>query len=261
MPTRDTLWPNGTPNWVDCSFDDLHRARDFYGKLFGWETHEGPAEAGGYTMCLKHGRPAAALSPRMSEGSFGWCTYFATDDVDGTAAHAVDAGGRLLFEPQDVMEAGRFALVADPEGAVFGLWQGRASLGFEIVNEPGAIGWNDLMTRDLGDAKRFYGAVFGYDFSAMGDDYVTFSLTPGGAPVGGMHAAGELPDDAPASWLPHFVVADRDSTVAIVEELDGEVLMSFDTPFGPEATIRGPEGEVFNVIAFVEDEHVGTSAS
>ena len=150
----------------------------------------------------------------------------------------------------DVPNTGRMAFFQDPEGAAFGVWQGGEHPGFGIFNEPGSVGWNDLMTRDLEGAKSFYGKVFGFSYEEMGSDYVTIKRASDGEVVAGMHLATQLPDDVPANWLTHFVVADRDSTVAIVEELDGEVLMSFDTPFGPEATIRGPEGETFNVIAF-----------
>ena len=156
--------------------------------------------------------------------------------------------------------AGRMAFFLDPEGAAFGVWQGGEHPGLGIFNEPGSVGWNDLMTRDLEGAKSFYGKVFGFSYEEMGTDYVTIKRASDGEVVAGMHLATQLPDDVPANWLTHFVVADRDSTVATVEELDGEVLMSFDTPFGPEATIRGPEGETFNVIAFSPEAENGRDA-
>ena len=251
MPTRTTNWPAGTPNWVDCSFDHMHRAKDFYAKLFGWEIREGGDDMGGYAVALKHHHAAAGLAPRMQpDVPSAWSTFFASDDVDATAGAIRDAGGRTLVEPMDVPNTGRMAFFQDPEGAAFGVWQGGEHPGFGIFNEPGSVGWNDLMTRDLEGAKSFYGKVFGFSYEEMGTDYVTIKRASDGEVVAGMHLATQLPDDVPANWLTHFVVADRDSTVATVEELDGEVLMSFDTPFGPEATIRGPEGETFNVIAF-----------
>lgn len=254
MPTRDTNWPAGTPNWVDCCFDDVKKAGDFYAKLFGWDVQEGPAEMGGYALCFKHGRSAAAITPRMApEVPTAWSTFFASDDVDATAEAVRAAGGSVIAEPMGVAGAGRMAFFTDVEGAAFGAWQGGEHHGFGIFNESGSVGWNDLMTRDLEGAKAFYGKVFGFSYDEVGADYVTCKRASDGEVVAGIHLAGHLPDEVPANWLTHFVVADRDSSVAIVEELDGEVLMSFDTPFGPEATIRGPEGEVFNVISYTAE--------
>lgn len=258
MPTRDTPWPTGTPNWVDCSFDDLHRAGTFYAKLFGWELHDGGEAMGGYRVALKHHHAAAGLAPRMKdEVPSAWSTSFATDDVDATTRAVLDAGGTVLVEPMDIPNTARFAFFQDPEGAVFGAFEADEHIGFGIFNESGSVGWNDLMTRDLEAAKSFYAAVFGFTYEPTGDDYVVCKRASDGEVVAGMHRATQLPDDAPANWLTHFVVADRDSSISIVEELDGEVLASFDTPFGPEATVRGPEGEIFNVISFTpeaEDE-------
>lgn len=254
MPTRDSNWPAGTPNWVDCCFDDVERAGGYYAKLFGWDVQEGPAEMGGHSLCFKHGRSAAAITPRMApDVPSEWSTFFASDDVDATAGAVRAAGGTIVAEPMDIPGSGRTAYFRDPEGARFGAWQGREHHGFGIFNEPGSVGWNDLMTRELDRAQRFYADVFGFTYEAMGDDYVTCKRASDGEVVAGMHRADQLPDDANPTWLTHFVVADRDSAVAIVEEFDGEVLMSFDSPFGPEATIRGPEGEVFNVIAFTPE--------
>ncbi|KNX39026.1 VOC family protein [Luteipulveratus halotolerans] len=252
MPTRDTVWPAGTPCWVDCGFDDFDRARRFYGHLFGWDTDEGDGPSR-YTICLKNGRSAAGISANADkgQGTF-WATYFATDDADATAAAVRDAGGTVVMEPTDV-GPGRMAIFEDTTGASFSVWQGGDITGVQVYGEPGTLAWNDLMTRDLEAAKTFYAAVFGYTYEPTGDDYVLF--TPPGAerPAGGMHLAAELPDEVPPSWLVHFAVADRDSTVSLAEMEDGvDVLMTFDTPFGPEATLRGQEGEVFNVIALAD---------
>ena len=125
MPTRTTNWPAGTPNWVDCSFDHMHRAKDFYAKLFGWEIREGGDDMGGYAVGLKHHHAAAGLAPRMQpDVPSAWSTFFASDDVDATAGAIRDAGGRTLVEPMDVPNAGRMAFFLDPEGAAFGVWQG-----------------------------------------------------------------------------------------------------------------------------------------
>lgn len=253
MGTRDTSWPAGTPCWVDCGFEDLGRARKFYGHLFGWDTEQGPAETGDYTMCLKNGRPAAALATSPDEGvPTYWSTYFATDDVEATTEAVTAAGGEVVAS-MDVSSFGRMAVYRDPTGAVFSVWQAQDHIGFGIFNEVGTVTWNDLMTRDLETAKTFYAAVFGFTYEDMGGGYQTVK-TADGRTVAGMHQAEQLPDDVPANWLVHFVVADRDSAVSLIEmEDDTAILMTLDTPFGPEAVVQGPEGEVFNVISLSDE--------
>ncbi|WP_170226305.1 VOC family protein [Rudaeicoccus suwonensis] len=255
MTTRTTMWTAGTPCWVDCAFAPEHRgmhhARDFYGKLFGWHIEEGPEDTGGYLTCLKDDHAAAGLMPHMSEDQpTVWSTYLATDDVDATCNAVRSAGGQVIVEPTTVTDLGRMAFCVDPTGAAFGLWQAGVHRGFGIYNEPGSVAWNDLMTRDLATAREFYGAVFGYQFQETGPGYVTFSV-PGSGPVGGIHQADELADDVPASWLVHFCVADRDSSAQIAQELGAQILMTMDTPFGPEALMQGKHGEVFSLIELI----------
>src|SRR5215475_7589542 len=108
MVTRDTAWAAGTPCWVDLSVADIQRAGAFYSGLFGWDVKYGPPEVGGYSMCEVDGRQVAAISPQ-SEPAAGtvWTTYIATDDADSTAAKVTAAGGHVVAEPFDVMDAGR----------------------------------------------------------------------------------------------------------------------------------------------------------
>ncbi|WP_265442912.1 VOC family protein [Flexivirga meconopsidis] len=257
MATRKTPWPAGTPCWTDCAFEPEHRgmhhARDFYSKLFGWRMEEGAKETGGYTTCFKDDEPAAALLPKTEQDQpTAWVTYLATDDVDATVAKVRDAGGQVVAEPQDVLTFGRMALCVDPTGALFGVWQAGDHIGFGIVNEPDTVTWNDLMTRDLRAAKTFYASVFGYTYDERDDAYVTIQL-PDGTVVGGMHQADQLDADTPANWLVHFAVADRDSSAQIAQELGAEILMTYDTPFGPEALLQGKHGEVFTVFSPATD--------
>jgi uncharacterized protein len=93
-----------------------------------------------------------------------WTTYLAADDADETAAKITKAGGQLFMDPFDVMDAGRMAIAADPGGAAFGIWQARAHIGTGLANEPGALCWNQVHTRDFDRSKVFYQAAFGYGF-------------------------------------------------------------------------------------------------
>jgi predicted enzyme related to lactoylglutathione lyase len=248
MSEVTTNQPNGTPTWIDLGIPDLERAMEFYGALFGWDYDVGPEEAGRYTMCLLRGRPVAALMPNPDRGAteFWWNVYFATDDCDGTVKRVADAGGTVLTAPMDVMDAGRMAIVRDPVGAQFGLWQGRAHIGCEIVNEPNSLIRNDLDTPTPVPARDFYAAVFDYTLDRNEVrphlDF-TFLRRPDGHEIGGI-----LGTDAPTSrWTTMFEVEDTDAVVARAVEAGGTAGTPQDTPYGRMATITDPFGAEFSV--------------
>ena len=121
---------------------------EFYGALFGWTFEVGPEEYGRYTH-MPAGRPArrrAGAEPRPGATEFWWNVYLAADDVDATVARSLEAGGAVVGGPFDIPEQGRARCSATPVGAQFGLWQGSAHVGCEVVNEPGALIRNDLVT-------------------------------------------------------------------------------------------------------------------
>lgn len=252
MPVRDLTWPPGSPCWVECAFEPAHRgmhhARDFYEKLFGWLTVEGDESSGHYVTALKDERAAAGISPMLPEGEQpAWITYFATTDVDASASAVSAAGGQVYAGPLDLGELGRAAYCTDPGGARFALWQPGTHRGFGIVAEPGTLAWNTLLTRDLAVAKKFYADVLGWTYADRAPDRVMAAL-PDGALVAGLHQADQLDASVPANWLVHFSVVDRDSSAQIAQSLGADVLMTSDSPMGPEALLRGKHGEVLSVI-------------
>lgn len=243
--------PDGTPTWVDLGVPDVEAAAAFYRAVFGWDVSPGPAETGYYSMCLLRGRPVAALAqpPTVAEGSPPqWTMYLATSDPDGTAKRVTDAGGTLLMPPMDVMSAGRMALAADPTGARFGLWQGRDHIGCELVNEPGALVRNDLVTTDPERARAFYRDVFGYTVEGNPDmpgaDF-TFLRRPDGHEIGGIMGAPETPV---TMWNTTFEVADTDATTRAVTAAGGSVENVDDMMYGRIALLRDPFGTEFSVI-------------
>src|ERR687885_1328586 len=165
MPERDG-YIAGVPCWVDTTQPDPDRAVDFYGGLFGWEFEDmmPPDAPGRYYVGRIRGRDVAAVSSAMEGGPpmAVWNTYVWVDSADETAAKVRDAGGAVLTESFDVMEAGRMAVFADPEGAAFCVWQAKEQRGARVVNEPGSLNFNGLNTRDPEGAKSFYAAVFGW---------------------------------------------------------------------------------------------------
>jgi uncharacterized protein len=243
----------GTPSWVDLGSPDVDASISFYGSLFGWTASEpGPPEAGGYRFFLQDGKMVGGIGPLMMEGQPpAWLNYVTVADADETAGKARDAGGTVFVEPMDVMDVGRFSVLADPTGAALGLWQPRRHTGAELVNEPVSLTWNELETRDPEAAKPFYGALFGWEAETTemgGGEYTTWRLD--GQPVGGMaDITGRVPDEVPAHWLAYFAVADTDATVARAQELGGDVnVPPMDIPAGRFAVLGDPHGAVFGVI-------------
>jgi uncharacterized protein len=253
MVQRDTPWPAGTPCWVDLGTDDVARATTFYSTLFGWDTQVGPPEAGGYVMCQIQGKAVAGIGPKMgpSEVPTAWTTYLASDDVDATTSKVTAAGGAVLAEPFDVMDVGRMSVAADPAGAVFGIWQARAHTGMQLANVPGAVCWNENMSRGFDANKAFYKAVFGYQYDDMSGDgfsYATFKTT--GNELGGIGDLGDAAPDAPAHWTTYFGVANADQAIDVATNLGGTVLRpAWDTPYGRMAMLADDQGAAFALMA------------
>ncbi|MFD4369291.1 VOC family protein [Rhodococcus sp. NPDC058521] len=249
MSEISTNQPLGTPTWLDLGIPDLDRAMSFYGPLFGWEFDVGSEETGRYTMCRMRGKDVAALMPNPDPAAkkFWWNVYLATDDVDATMDRIGKAGGKVVVDAMDVMNFGRMAVVVDPSGGQFCLWQGKDHVGCELVNEPGALLRNDLVTPDPGPAREFYASVF--DFTLDGNDDMagvdfTFLRRPDGHEIGGIMG---IPDAPSSSWGTLFQVEDADRAVAIAREKGGEADDPYDMQYGRMAEIRDPFGATFSV--------------
>ena len=165
MPERDGYIP-GVPCWVDTSQPDPEAAVSFYRDLFGWEFEDvmPPGSEGKYFIARLRGGDVAAVGsiPEAAPPMAMWNTYVWVESADETASKVRDAGGGIVMEPFDVMDAGRMAVFSDPEGAVFCVWQAKQHKGAKVVNEHGSLNFNGLNTRDLEGAKSFYGSVFGW---------------------------------------------------------------------------------------------------
>jgi predicted enzyme related to lactoylglutathione lyase len=244
--------PDGTPTWIDLGIPDLDRAMAFYGALFGWEFEVGPPERMRYTHCLLGGRRVAALAehPDPQATAFWWSMYLATGDCDATVGRVTDHGGTVVLAPTDVPDQGRMAVVRDPTGAQFGLWEGRGSVGCEVVNEPGALLRNDLVTPDPEPARAFYSAVFDFTLDGNPDlpdlDF-TFLRRPDGHEIGGIMGIQGVPS---SSWTTLFEVADTDAAVARTTAAGGTVTSPpEDFVYGRVATLNDPFGAEFSVVA------------
>ena len=170
MTERDRYIP-GVPCWVDTSQPDPAAAAEFYGGLFGWDLADAmpPGSPGAYFMARLGGGVVAAVD-RCRRARRRWPCGTPTYGSRAPTRPREGARGRrsVIAEPFDIFDSGRMAVFADPEGAVFGVWQPREHRGAMVVNEPGSLNFNDLHTRDPERAKAFYGAVFGWDTIDIG---------------------------------------------------------------------------------------------
>ena len=290
MPERDGYIP-GVPCWIDTSQPDPEAAAEFYGALFGWELEDvmPPDAPGQYFMARIRGKDVAGVGsiPEGAPQMAIWNTYVWVDSADETASKVRDAGGSVMMEPFDVMDAGRMAVFTDPEGAVFFAWEARANKGSQIVNEHGSNNFNNLNTRDLERAKAFYGAVFGWEtleldrgaqmwtLPGYGDHLE--ELSPGlrkgmeemGAPKGfedvvaGVNEIRDDQPDTPAHWGLTFAVDDADAIAEKATELGGKVIAPpFDAPWVRMTVIADPQGATFVASKFVpENRDMATQSS
>jgi uncharacterized protein len=262
---RATPWPDGTPCWADLGTNDIAKAISFYSSQFGWNIQQGGPEAGGYSMAQLDGRNVAAIGPLMGPPGTpsAWATYFASSDVDATAVRIKSAGGQLIMEPMDVMDAGRMLVAADTTGATFGVWQAGKHSGIQVANAPGAFTWSEHMSLDFEGAKAFYAAVFGYEYGDMSSDgfsYATLLINgqqvvggigafPGGSETGHQEVGGHQ-----AFWGVYFGTSDTDKAVAMATSHGGQVVRpATDSPYGRMAIVADNQGAVFSLIATPAD--------
>ena len=244
----------GTVAWVDLQTPDLDKARRFYGELLGWSFIGGDdPNTGFYTTAQIRGRKVAGLvkSSGQIKAPPSWTVYFATDNADDLVRRAKDAGGSVLMPPMDVMEHGRMALLTDPAGATFGIWQAKQHPGAEIVDEPGAMTWHEVYSHDVTKAREFYAQVFGLEQERLDSPSMEYwTLHKGDKTVGGvMQMTAGMPRDLPSHWNTYFAVADADASAKRVTALGGKVMQPpFDTPYGRMSTVVDPLGARFCIV-------------
>jgi len=262
-------YAHGLFSWADISAPDPASARTFYTSLFGWDAEDQHDPDGNYTytMFSQQGKTVAGLGPlppdMVEQGMPAmWNSYISVDNLSSTVDGWVLAGGKVVMPPMDVFDAGRMAVVADPEGAIVALWQAQAHPGGELFNLPGSMTWNELNTRDAAAAREFYGNALGWEFEVHqregAADYwlVTVPGKRQGPPLsndpynGGILTMGEeFPPETPAHWGVYFAVADTDADLARLAELGGSVVAGpMDAPAGRMAVVADPSGAIFTLL-------------
>jgi predicted enzyme related to lactoylglutathione lyase len=247
---RRTTYTPGTPCWVDLSTSDLDGARAFYGAVFGWTVRHQPG--GMYAFFERDGDVVAGLAEMSADQQAAgmppvWSMYVRADDPDAIAARAAELGGTVRAPAFDVPEAGRMAVVADPQGAILLAWKPNPFEGAPLVNEPGAWAWSDLQTPDPAAAQAFYAPLFGWDVAEVpGSDGLYFSLSNDGRRFGGIMRA---PQVQQPFWTTYFGVASLDDVLATIEASGGhKVAGPMQVPGGRFAAATDPQGATFSLV-------------
>lgn len=249
--------PQGRFCWLELGTTDRLAAVGFYTRLFGWSTVDAPMDRDVYTTFKLKDHSAGAvyqMGKEMSDQGIPphWLLYASVEDVDAAAARVAPLGGTIMMGPFDVMEHGRMAVVRDPQGAVFGLWQSKSHHGLTIIDEPGAFCWPELNTSDAGAALNFYKGLFHWDHKTepMGGSAAYTELRDAKGPVGGLMQIQPQWGPVPPHWMAYIQVADCGATVAQAQEFGGKVVVPpMDIPeVGRFAQLQDPQGAHFSVI-------------
>ena len=247
----------GTFCWVELATSDSDAAKKFYTQLFGWEYTDSPIGPDMvYTMLKLDGKDVGALYKLMSDQvEHGvpphWLSYVSTANADEAAEKAKAAGATILKEPFDVFTVGRMAVIQDPTGAVFAIWQAGTHAGAGIYNVPSSFCWNELMTTDTAKDGEFYSTVFGWskDTQNFGPlEYTMFANSD--RPAGGMLKITPDMGPIPPNWLVYFAVDDCDAKVKKATELGATVLKPADDipGIGRFAILMDPQNAAFAII-------------
>jgi uncharacterized protein len=256
---KRTSYEPGTFSWAELSTTDPDAAKAFYGALLGWEADDREIPGGGvYSMMQLGGESVAAIQrkPDFQERLPPyWFSYITVASADEAAEKAKEAGANVHVEPFDVLESGRMAVIMDPTGASFGIWEPRDHIGATLVNDPGALTWNELSTDDVGKAIEFYEALFGWSVESVdtggGPPYWTIHHQGGaGGRNGGVRelAPEQVEQGVPPHWMPYFTVGSAEGAISASDGAGGATLFGpMDLPTGRIGIIRDPQGAIFGV--------------
>ncbi|MFI0352969.1 VOC family protein [Actinomadura sp. 9N407] len=253
-----TSYAPGSPSLMELSSPDVEASKVFYRGLFGWEFYTvADPRLGEFIMFTLGGTagPETAGLAALADDTMPptWTCYFTVTDIASAVAAVREAGGTVFADGTDVAHLGRMALVADSQGAGFGLWQQYTFPGAALVDEPGAMSWAELTCPDIEAAAAFYSHVLGWE--GLEDLRGVEGRTYLGWRIGGRPVAGVVPPErrllkpGTAHWMPFFGVTDCDASANEAERLGANVLLKCaDTPHGRFAMICDPTSALLAVL-------------
>jgi predicted enzyme related to lactoylglutathione lyase len=239
--------------WHELLTSDLTAATAFYEEWLGWSHRDNPGPAGGvYRMFSFAGTMVGGAMTAPPGVSSGWLVYVAVDDTDAAARKVTELGGKIMVPATTVPEMLRFACASDPAGAAFAFLQpfGPAAdqKPYEGPDRPGTFCWDELHTKDMAGARKFYGGLFGWTGKGEadgGDAYWHWQL--GEKAIGGMtsHMGGP---HVPPHWLSYLAVSDVDASTQKAVSLGGKMLMpAMEIPkVGRFSVVQDPTGALLS---------------
>jgi uncharacterized protein len=254
---ESTEFAPGTFCWVELGTSNAAGAKEFYAKLFDWEYTDNPMGPDMvYSIPKLNGKDVGGLYQLMpdmvSQGvTSHWMSYVLVKSADESAAKAKELGAELINGPFDVSTMGRMAVLKDPTGAVFSLWQAGANKGSGIANVPGSFCWNELGTGDTTNAAEFYTGLFGWTANTQNFGDMEYTMFQNGErPAGGMYKLTPEMGNVPPHWLVYFAVDDCDAKVAAATSLGAQVMKPADDipGIGRFAILIDPQGAAFALI-------------
>jgi predicted enzyme related to lactoylglutathione lyase len=241
--------------WTDMGTTNTAGAKKFYKGLLGWKLTDNPMPTGGkYTLATVGGKDVCGFYPMSDEQKKMkappmWVPYVSVKNLTATIKKAKAAGGTVVSPPMAMGHLGRMAVLLDPTGAAFALWQAGDTQGAGIEGKPGTVCWQDLNTPKPAVSSKFYLKTFGWKTTTMEAGGMKYSMFV----LGKMRECGMWPTPIkklPPSWITYFQVADCAKSVAKAKRLGGKVVMA--TTHVPEmlkfAVLRDPQGAVFGVL-------------
>jgi predicted enzyme related to lactoylglutathione lyase len=255
MPAIDRQ-PVGAFSWIELATSDQVGAKNFYGSLFGWTAEDSPMGPGETytTFRLNGGAAAAAYTMRREQRAQGvppnWMIYVTVESADQAAKRAGELAGSVCAPAFDVMDYGRMAVLQDPTGATFSVWQAKTHAGITVTGEPGTLCWADLSTPDVEKAKRFYEGLFHWNIHAGEKDSSGYlHIKNGEHYIGGIPPASHRQPGAPPHWLAYFLVSDCDATAAKAHSMGAKLFLPPTTfeKVGRMSVISDPQGAVFAI--------------
>lgn len=238
--------------WHELMVPNPGSSPSFYKSITGWDTQPFP---GDYTLWVNGEAPIGGLMELSKElASNGvpphWLHYVGVEDVDATAWRAEELGGHINVPPTDIPDVGRFAILADPQNAVFAIYKSNQGNGAAGAPAFGEFSWHELGTTDREAAWDFYSRLFGWRETStmdMGDGmvYQMFAVD-GGQPMGGLYKISKELEGMPPNWMGYVLVPSVDDAVAAVKSGGGQVLNGpMEIPGGRVAVFTDPQGAAF----------------
>jgi len=243
--------------WIELATSDQAGAKSFYTSLFGWSADDSPMAPGGfYTLFRQHGKQVGGGYTLMPDQVAmhvppNWLVYVSVESADAAIAKTKELGGNVLAGPIDVMDLGRMAILSDPTGAVFAVWQAKKQEGMEIVGADGTFSWADLKTTDPKRAAEFYSALFGWSLEKGENDpeggYL--HIKNGEHFIGGVPPAEHLQPGVPPHWMVYFHATDCDALSSKAKSLGADVCFGPVTleDVGRFSIVADPQGAYFSL--------------